>query len=150
MNPAGRPTDQHMEREEADMRASNRAPRVVLTKLQPPLLRTDTIPRQRLLDKLRAVLYSHPLTLISAPAGYGKTTLLAALPHAFPDLTLGWLSLDEEDNDPAHFLSALVAALQRLHPACGVDAEIHLSSLGNPGSEARRVVGTLVNEVLEA
>jgi LuxR family transcriptional regulator, maltose regulon positive regulatory protein len=150
MSPAGRPTDQHTEREEAEARVSNRAPRVVLTKLQPPLLRTDALPRQRLLDRLRGVLYSHPLTLISAPAGYGKTTLLATLPHAFPDLPLGWLSLDEEDNDPAQFLGALIAALQRLHPACGVDAEILLSNLGDPGSEARRVVGTLVNEVLEA
>ena len=119
------------------------------TKLQPPLLRSDVIPRWRLIDELREMIYTHRLTLISAPAGYGKTTLLASLPHAFSDLPLAWLSLDEEDNDPARFLGALVAGLKNLTPACGVNTEILLSNLDDPGSEARRVIGTLINEVLE-
>jgi LuxR family maltose regulon positive regulatory protein len=66
------------------------------TKFSPPLLREDVIPRQRLLDDLRSRLDSHPLTLLSAPAGYGKTTLLAALPVTYPDLSMAWLSLDEQ------------------------------------------------------
>lgn len=47
------------------------------TKFHPPLLRADVIPRPRLLDALHDAVLSHPLTLVSAPAGYGKTTLLA-------------------------------------------------------------------------
>ncbi|MBI4491702.1 MAG: tetratricopeptide repeat protein [Chloroflexi bacterium] len=119
------------------------------TKLRPPRLREDVIPRPRLLTALHDAVSSHPLTLVSAPAGYGKTTLLAALPHAFPALPLAWLSLDEEDDEPARFLGALVAALQCLQPACGTTAQMLLASLPNPGAEGRRVVGMLVNDLLE-
>lgn len=119
----------------------------VRTKFRPPLLRADVILRQRLLDALWDALHSRPLALISAPAGYGKTTLLATLVHTSPDLSLAWLSLDEEDNDPARFLTALIAALQSSNPECGVIAQALLSS--NPGCEARRVVDALINEVLE-
>jgi len=122
---------------------------LVQTKLHPPLLREDVIPRPRLLDALRHALTSYPLTLLSAPAGYGKTTLLAALPHAFPELSLAWLSLDEEDNDPARFLIGLVAALRRLNPACGTTAQTLLAGLSNPGAEARRIIGVLINDILE-
>ena len=93
------------------------------TKFSPPLLREDVIPRQRLLDDLRRRLDSHPLTLLSAPAGYGKTTLLAALSPTYPEVSIAWLSLDEEDNDPVLFLTALVVALQRLDPTCGATAQ---------------------------
>jgi len=119
------------------------------TKLHPPRLREDVIPRPQLLEALRAALTSHKLTLLSAPAGYGKTTLLAALPHAFPDLPLAWLSLDPEDNDPSRFLTAFVAALQSLNPIGGMNTQTLLSSLTNPGAEARRVIGVLINDVLE-
>lgn len=145
-----RSTAWHTGRGEADTRVSERMAGVVLTKLQPPLLRADAISRQRLLDRLRGMLSSHPLTLISAPAGYGKTTLLAMAPLAFPTLPLAWLSLDEEDNDPARFLGAVVAALQRLNPDCGVNAEMLLFNLDDPGSETRRIIGTLINEIMDA
>lgn len=142
------------------------------TKLHPPLLRDDLIPREGLLQTLHAALLAHPLTLLSAPAGYGKTTLLAALASKILDtgdwilqdnfpisntqyLQFAWLTLDEEDNDPVHFLSALVAALGGLNPACGVTAQTLLQSsfnpiaLEDPDTQLRRVVGVLVNEVLE-
>ena len=83
------------------------------TKFQPPRLRDDLIIRQRLLDALEATVQTHRLTLISAPAGYGKTTLLSLLPRTFPALPVAWLSLDPEDDDPSRFLSALIAALQQ-------------------------------------
>jgi LuxR family maltose regulon positive regulatory protein len=122
---------------------------IVQTKLQPPNLHQDFVPRRRLLETLFQVVTSRRLTLISAPAGYGKTTLLAALPHVFPELSLAWLSLDIEDNDPTGFLNAVVAALQRLNPACGVIAQTVLANLPNPAAEARRVMGVLINDILE-
>jgi LuxR family maltose regulon positive regulatory protein len=102
------------------------------TKLQPPLPRSDVIPRPRLLAALRDGLTSRRLTLLSAPAGYGN-----------------WLTLDEGDNDPVIFLAYLVAALRRLNPACGATAQTLLSDLPDPGAQARRLVGVLVNDVME-
>lgn len=122
---------------------------IVQTKLQPPRLRPDLVQRSLLLAGLREAITSRQLTLVSAPAGYGKTTLLASLLQAYPDLSCVWLSLDNEDNDPTGFLSALIAALKRLHPVCGLGAQAVLASLTNPGAEIRRVVGTLINDILE-
>jgi LuxR family maltose regulon positive regulatory protein len=119
------------------------------TKFHPPLLREDIIPRQRLLHDLRSKLASYPLTLLSAPAGYGKTNLLAALPSTSPDLSLAWLSLDEEDNDPVRFLTALIVALQYLNPACGATAQSLLKGRTHPGLNVRRVTSVLINDVLE-
>jgi LuxR family maltose regulon positive regulatory protein len=119
------------------------------TKLHAPRLREDLIPRQRLLRALYDALTSYPLTLLSAPAGYGKTTLLAELSSNFPELRLAWLSLDEDDNDPARFLAALIAALQQSNPACGATAHTLLVSLANPAAEVRRVIDALINDVLE-
>jgi LuxR family maltose regulon positive regulatory protein len=128
------------------MRTFERTDWLIQTKLYPPLLRDDTIPRPHLLESLRSALLSHRLTLLSAPAGYGKTTLLASL---HPDLDPAWLSLDEGDNDPALFLAYLVAALQRVDPACGLTAQALLAELPNPGAQARQIVGALVNDALE-
>jgi LuxR family maltose regulon positive regulatory protein len=119
------------------------------TKFSPPLLREDVIPRQLLLDDLRSRLDSHALTLLSAPAGYGKTTLLAALPVTYPDLSIAWLSLDEEDNDPVRFLSALVAALRHLDATCGATAQSLLTSYIHHGVEVRRVTSVLINDLVE-
>lgn len=119
------------------------------TKLQPPRLRQDVIPRQQLLAALHDAVVSHPLTLVSAPAGYGKTTLLAALLKAYPDPVTAWLSLDQEDNEPARFLTAVAAALQRAIPPCGARVQALLASSPNPGAEVRRVTGVLVNDILE-
>jgi hypothetical protein len=79
-----------------------------------PLTRSTLVTRPRLLDMLNEGL-NRKLTLISAPAGFGKTTLLSewlATSRASARLGLAaWLSLDEGDNDPARFLAYLVAAL---------------------------------------
>ena len=83
------------------------------------------------------------------PNGCGKTTLLAALYSTFPDLSLAWLTLDEEDNDLVRFLSALIVALKRLNPKFGTTAQSLLTSLPNPGVEARQVMSVLINDVVE-
>ena len=115
------------------------------TKFVPPRLRDDFVPRGRLVDTLRAVANSRPLTLLSAPAGYGKTTLLASL----TDIPLAWVSIDEEDNDPARFFITLLRALQKLEPSFGEGIQSLLSSPENPARESRRIISAFVNEVLE-
>ena len=74
------------------------------TKLMPPRLRDDFVPRGRLADSLRAAVNSRPLPLLLAPTGYGKTILPASL----TDISPAWVSIDEEDNDPARFLLTLL------------------------------------------
>ena len=74
------------------------------------------MPRVRLLERLNAGLHGK-LTLISAPAGFGKTTLVSewlAAPSGRPARPVAWLSLDEGDSDPTRFLAYLIAALQTL------------------------------------
>lgn len=119
------------------------------TKFYPPLPREDLILRPRLLNLLDEALARHPLTLLSAPAGYGKTTLLAARAHTLPQRSFAWLTLEQEDNDPAHFLKALIAALRRANPLLGAPAETLLANLSNPGAQARQVVNVLINDLLE-
>lgn len=121
---------------------------VVQTKLYPPFLRDDVCARPRLSEALRAGVTGYPLTILSAPAGAGKTTLLAGLPQACPGLPVAWLALDADDNDPGCFLSGVIAALRRLDPSCGANAETLAHGLENPGAAARRILGVLINEVL--
>ena len=115
------------------------------TKFVPPRLRDDFVPRGRLVDTLRAVVNSCPLTLLSAPAGYGKTTLLASL----TDIPLAWVSIDEEDNDPTRFFITLLRALQKLDSSFGDGIQSLLSSLENPAGESRRIISAFINEALE-
>lgn len=126
---------------------------LVQTKLHPPVLRRDTIARPRLQAALQQAVAQAPVTLVSAPAGYGKTTLLASLPQLMDDHPLAWVSLDEEDNDPTRFLATLIAALQRLHPDCGSLAATWLSgglgAAGDQGARLRRITGALINDVLK-
>ena len=122
---------------------------LAVTKLHFPQLRSDLIPRRALLAALRTSVASHALTLLSAPAGYGKTTLLASLAAECPDLHFVWLSLDADDNDPGCFLSGLIAAIQQVNPDCASTPQMLLAQAPDPAAEARRVVGALVNSILE-
>jgi len=107
------------------------------------------VPRQRLTERVDEGL-THPLTLVSAPAGYGKTTLLSEwrLSDTGRGYPMAWLSLDNEDNDPARFLSYLVSALGTIRPNLG---RISLQALESPEPVApRAVLGPLVNELDES
>lgn len=90
---------------------------LLYTKLQPPPARPEQIERKHLLDKLEAAAH-HKLTLVCAPAGYGKTTLLSQKVNRRVTST-GWLSLDRSDNDPAQFIHYLLAAIQHIDPGAG-------------------------------
>lgn len=81
------------------------------TKLSLPPVRKDLVVRPDLIDRLNAGL-ERKLTLLSTPAGFGKTTLLAVWASQC-NLPVAWLSLDEGDNDPARFLGYLQAALNQ-------------------------------------
>jgi LuxR family transcriptional regulator, maltose regulon positive regulatory protein len=119
------------------------------TKLYPPRLRESTIQRKPLLLTLHHAILSHPLTLISAPAGYGKTTLLATLSEAYAECNVLWLSLDQEENDPVKFLEAVIASLQRKFPDCGVRTQALLAGLPDIAKDTHRIVGALINDILE-
>ena len=87
---------------------------ILLTKLFVPAMRLDYVARPRLIEKLNQSSNSR-LTLISAPAGFGKTTLVTEWLQSFGEgVGVAWVSLDENDNDPAQFLTYLIEAL-RLH-----------------------------------
>jgi LuxR family maltose regulon positive regulatory protein len=115
------------------------------TKLFMPPARQNLVPRPRLLDRLeRGLANGRPLTLIAAPAGYGKTTLLSAwlAGHRPP---AAWLSLDEQDNDPARFWTGVVAALQTAWPGIGRAA---LDALQSPQPPAvQMLLPGLLNDI---
>ena len=91
---------------------------LLLTKLFVPTSRPELVSRLSLIDQLNGGLH-RKLTLISAPAGFGKTTLVTDWLQSQGDdesspFLMGWLSLDEDDNDPIRFLTYLISALNRI------------------------------------
>jgi LuxR family transcriptional regulator, maltose regulon positive regulatory protein len=86
----------------------------VESKLHPPLARPGIVPRTVLLDRLLAS-HAAPVISVVAPAGYGKTTLLAQWAQR-KGPRVGWLSVDQRDNDPAVLLTYLAVALDRIEP----------------------------------
>lgn len=89
------------------------------TKLHIPAARPRLIERPRLLDFITdGITNGHRLTLISAPAGFGKTTLISDW-SSQQDSPCAWLSIDEEDNDPRRFTAYISAALQRAYQDSG-------------------------------
>src|SRR3990167_2259425 len=86
-----------------------------LTKFRAPRQRRDLVPRSALLARTAALIEQHPFTLVCAPAGFGKSTLLLQLAQQLPaDQQVVWLSLDGDDNDPNRLFVSLVAALREL------------------------------------
>ena len=127
---------------------------LLLTKVYGPPPRHNLVFRPRLVERLNEGLSSgRKLTLISAPAGFGKTTLVSewvAGPRDCPPKlvcgnSVAWLSLDEADNDPARFISYLVAALQTILPGIG---ESLLPALQSPQPlHIETLLTALLNEI---
>ncbi len=115
------------------------------TKLHVPRRRRALVARPRLSELLSRGAES-TLTLVSAPAGFGKTTLLAQwlAAAAAGGRSTAWLSLDERDNDPALFWPYLVTALRTATPGVGADA---LSMLPSPQSPIETVLASLLNDL---
>ncbi|HEU5103018.1 MAG TPA: LuxR C-terminal-related transcriptional regulator [Roseiflexaceae bacterium] len=133
------------------------------TRLYLPRPRGALVPRPRLLARLEAGL-ALPLTLIAAPAGFGKTTLLAqglgvgnwgmggTSPNSHPPTptprSVAWLSLDDADNDPNTFLRYLIAALRTVVPAAGTLALALLDETQPP--PLTTLLTTLINDLANA
>jgi LuxR family maltose regulon positive regulatory protein len=115
------------------------------SKLHLPRRRHGVVPRARLDRRLDRALVP-PIVLVSAPAGFGKTTLLAewlAGDGAGAERT-AWLSLDRRDSDPSRFWSYVVAAVRKAAPEVGSDA---LATLQSTPTALEHVVATLLNDL---
>jgi LuxR family transcriptional regulator, maltose regulon positive regulatory protein len=117
---------------------------LLATKLHQPRPRSRLVSRSRLIERLGQGV-TGPLTLVSAPAGYGKTTLLAQW-RASTRMPVAWLSLEPEDNEPLRFLTYFIAALQTLDHHLGARAYARLR-LPQP-VELETVLAELSNDLL--
>ena len=106
---------------------------IVPTKLNRPAIDSRWIVRPRLLSALDDA-FGRKLTLISAPAGYGKTTLAAQWLDHIPHPS-AWLSLDEHDIDPDRFLRYMIASIRKIFPQFGPQIATLLSSPTSPSPE---------------
>jgi LuxR family maltose regulon positive regulatory protein len=134
-----------------DPRAQNRrrVTAILSTKLFEPGVPRDLVARPRLVERLRDALEAR-VTLVSAPAGYGKSTLLAewrASPHG-AGLRVAWLSVDEADNDPMRFWGHLGAALERASP--GLGDQLIAAVAGVARVPLRPLIEDLVNLLAES
>src|SRR5579864_8523596 len=116
---------------------------ILATKLYIPPLRPHVVSRPRLIERLNEGLH-RKLTLISAPAGFGKTTLVSQW-LAGCHRPAAWLSLDEGENDPTRFLTYLVAALQTIAATIGEGVSGVLQSPQPPPTEA--ILTALLNDI---
>jgi len=119
---------------------------LLLTKLYIPPLSSRVVERPRLLGRLNEGLATgSKLTLISAPVGYGKSTLVSSW-LATTDCPIAWLSLDPEDNDPRRFWTYVAAALQTVHPELGQTTRALLQSAQMPSIEG--LLSGLINQII--
>jgi len=118
-------------------------PFIVRTKLHRPQIHGAYLQRQRLIDKLDQR-RQRPLTLISAPAGYGKTTLASSWLKTI-DIPNAWVSLDETDSDLRVFLSYLLTAIQTIFPDFGRQnlTTVNASTL----APVADLAGNLINDI---
>ncbi|UCG24910.1 MAG: helix-turn-helix transcriptional regulator [Chloroflexota bacterium] len=138
------------------------------TKLYIPPLRSNLVSRPRLIEQLNQGLeHNYKLTLLCAPAGFGKTTLIAewiqksketggrigdkklapSLPAMHPS-SVAWLSLDKNDNDPVRFLTYFTAALDRVNPGLGQEIGAMLSSSQSVVLEP--LISAIINDIVAA
>ena len=122
---------------------------ILLTKLTKPPLRANIVSRSRLLKRLDTGLirggeFNRKLSLVAAPAGYGKTTLVSDwVDHT--GLPVCWISLDESDNDPRRFFTYLIAALQQVEGGIGAGISSALEAQQAPPDDV--FLTMLANEI---
>jgi len=119
---------------------------ILTTKLYIPPVRPELVSRGHLIDRLNAGL-NGKLTLVSAPAGFGKTTLISEwISHS--DIPFCWVTLDENDNDPGRFLAYLIASLGTI----GIDTDFEqINLIQNLGQgQIETILNGLINQIAEA
>ena len=116
---------------------------LLATRFYPPPLAAHRVTRQRLLGYLDHCLQV-PVTLISAPAGFGKSTLLSEWIQTQPSLQTSWLSLEVEDNEWPRFFHYLITALQKFCPKAGESA---LNEMGASQAAPELSVTWLLNDL---
>jgi serine/threonine-protein kinase PknK len=120
-------------------------PRIPATKLRPPQSRTALVERRRLIDSLKSE-RDHQLTVIHAPAGYGKSTLAAQWRTELEKaaVPVAWLTVDDDDNSIVWFLAGVVEAIRRVRPELATGLG---EALEERGADAQRyVLSSLINE----
>ena len=121
---------------------------ITRTKILSPSQRAEIVSRPRVLALLDDIL-DYPFTLISAPAGYGKTSLLIDYVRQ-ADFPVCWLRLDSLDQDPSRFLDHLIACIQIQFPDFGISIAASVDSQRNPLSDLEDITGRLINELFES
>jgi LuxR family maltose regulon positive regulatory protein len=120
---------------------------MITTKLQPPHLRDALVGRPRLLRMLDAAT-AGKLAIVSSPAGFGKSTLLAQWAAGHNAARIAWLSIDPPDNDLARFLKYLAAALQRVDPTLIENAQSLIDS--SPVTPVDSILTGIINQLSRA
>lgn len=116
---------------------------LLTTKITVPSSRSSLVQRHRLIEKLHAS-SEQKLILVSASAGFGKTTLVSSWLNQCKQ-RVAWLSLDERDNDPTRFWTYVIASLQTQLPTIGVTALAMLQSPRTP--QAETLLSALLNDL---
>ena len=121
---------------------------LIATKLYIPPMRPDHVSRPRLVDYLDSGYRAgRRLTLVSAPAGYGKTSLMSEWQARLTgrQVPLAWLALEESDNEPLRFMHYLLAAVRKVFPRLGQEL-LGMLDLPQPPSPIE-IAGGLINEI---
>ena len=118
---------------------------MLLTKLHIPPAGNNILHRSELYEKLNIGL-NRKLILISAPAGFGKTTVVSDWIEQYK-IPAAWFSLDDGDNDPADFLSYIISGIQNIHSTFGQSSLKLLNSPNKPSAES--IASLLINEILK-
>jgi LuxR family maltose regulon positive regulatory protein len=120
---------------------------VMITKVLLPSRQPGLLHRQRLVDFIHEHI-DRKLILVSASAGYGKTSLLVDFAHD-ADLPVCWYSVDEADRDPRVFLEYLMASIRQQFPDFGPRTESTLSTMAKANGRFKTLISALVNDIYD-
>jgi LuxR family transcriptional regulator, maltose regulon positive regulatory protein len=120
---------------------------LLITKFHRPALPSKQVQRPQLIQTLNhGLAEGKVLTLVSAPAGFGKTSCISEWVESL-EMPAAWLSLDKSDNDPIRFFTYFLSALQRLNPLLGADLASALLAGELPPAEV--ITTRLINDLME-